>query len=189
MTIIQTIKRYFSIFIKHFPPIGLFVLLPMVITLYLGNSIISDEKNKHIQELSIILENTLKDIESEVAPESFLLKVARGAWFTLKKEKDNLNNFWNYYEKLCSFIDSKPDIYLFDEKGNMITPNKFSLKSKFLATKLWNTIDSNYEERVNLFNKYKKEFKNFLGNEFKLSAFLEARNKLLPIIVKTNFIT
>ena len=54
-----------------------------------------------------------------------------------------------------------------------------------MADKLWETQGNSYVETAELYKKLKKQFKNFLGNEFKLSAFLEGRNKLIPIIVKT----
>ena len=184
MLIIKNIKKFFSIILKHSAPVCLFIVLPMLVSLYLENNIINTEKENHFANLSTQIDNLLKDIESEVEPESFLLKIARGGWFTLNQFNNNLDNFWKYYDKLCSFLNSKPDFYLFNEKGDLITPNRISLKSRFLATKLWKTIDSNYDERVQIFTKYKKELTNFLGNEFKLTSFLEARNRLMPIIIK-----
>ena len=95
----QIFKKYFSEFLKHAAPLGLFVLLPLLVILYLGHNIITIEKNKHISELSTKIENTLKDIESEIAPESFMLKVGRGAWLTFKENENNKDELWNYYRK------------------------------------------------------------------------------------------
>ena len=135
--------------------------------------------------MSTKLENSLKDIESEIAPESFLLKVARGAWYTFTQNGNNIDEFWDYYNKLTSFLSFKPDLYVFDENGLLITPQNINLKSRFLGTKLWNIIDCSFEEKTNAALKLKKQFKSFLGNEFQLGAFLESRNNLMPILVDT----
>ena len=178
-------KKYFSIFLKYAAPIGLFILLPLIVALNVGHNIITLEKEKHISELSTEIENSLKDIESEISPESFLLKVARGAWFTFKQDENELSNYWLYYKDLCKFLNSEPDFYVFDDKGSLITPRNINLKSRFLGTKLWNTIDSSFEEKTKAALEMKKRFKSFLGNEFKLGTFLESRNHLMPIVVNT----
>ena len=181
----QIFKKYFSEFLKHAAPLGLFVLLPLLVVLYLGHNIITIEKNKHISELSTKIENTLKDIESEIAPESFMLKVGRGAWLTFKENENNKDELWNYYRKLRSFLQTEVDFYVFDDEGSLITSQGFALKSRFIASKLWNSISSDYKERVNCATKYRKQLKSFVGNEFKLGTFLESRNLLMPIIVNT----
>ncbi len=178
-------KNYISIFLKYAAPLGLFVMLPLLATLYLGHNIITSERNRHISELSTKIENTFKDIESEISPESFLLKVGRGAWFTYKEKQNDLNSFWEYYRSLCDFLGSEPDLYAFDDKGELITPRNINLKSRFLASKLWNTLDASYEERADAAKKLKKQLKSLLGNEFKLGTFLDSRNRLIPIIVNT----
>ena len=177
------LKKYFPILIKHVAPVGLFILLPLLVSLYLGHNIIIQEKEKHISKVSTKIENYLKDIESEITPESFLLKVARGAWVTLNEREQN--HFWNYYQNLCSFLQSEPDLYVFNDKGSLITPQNINLKSKFLAAKLWNILDASYEEKSSFAYKYKKQFNSFLGKEFKLGTFIDNRNRLMPIIVNT----
>ena len=179
----QSLKKIFSLLLKHLAPVGLFVILPLLTALYLGQNIIILEKNKQVSELSTQIENSLKDIESEIAPESFLLKIGKGAWFTFKQNENNLNEYWNYYNKLCSFLETHPDMYVFNEKGKLVTPDNINLKSRFLAKKLWDTIEDTYENRSDCALKYKKQFKSFLGNEFKLGNFLDSRNRLMPIIV------
>lgn len=181
----QIVKKYFSIFFKHAAPLGLFVLLPLLVILYLGHNIITIEKNKHISELSIKIENTLKDIESEIAPESFMLKVGRGAWLTFQENENNKDELWNYYRKLRSFLQTELDFYVFDKEGALVTSQNFTLKSRFIASKLWNSISSDYNDRVNCATKYRKQLRSFVGNEFKLGTFLESRNLLMPIIVNT----
>lgn len=181
----QSLKKYFAIFLKHSAPVGLFVLLPLLAALYLGHNIITLEQEKHISELSTKNENTLKDIESEIAPESFLLKVGRGAWYTLTKYENELDKFWNYYRSLCNYLHSEPDFYLFNEKGELITPREYNLKSRFLASRLWSIIRASHNKRTEYADKYKKQFKSFLGNEFRIANFLESRNSLMPIIVNT----
>lgn len=178
----QYLKKYLSLLLKYAAPLGLFVLLPLLIALYLGHNIIESEKKQHLLKVSTQIENSLKDIESEISADSFLLKVARGAWFTYNNKQ---SDFWNYYNKLCDFLGTKPDFYIFDDKGSIVTPANITLKSRFLASKLWNLIDSTYSEKVKFLTRYKKEFKNFLGDEFRLGSFLESRNRLLPIIVKS----
>ena len=73
MTTMNYLKKYFSIFLKHAAPLGLFVLIPLMVILYLGHNIITSERDKHFYELSTKIDYTLKDIESDVTPESFLL--------------------------------------------------------------------------------------------------------------------
>ncbi len=179
------VNIFFSKLLKHLAPLGLFVLLPLLVILFLGHNIITMEKDKHISDLSTKIENTLKDIESEIAPESFLLKIGKGAWFTFTQNENNNKELWKYYRKLSNFIKTDFDFYVFDEKGSLVTPNNFSLKSKFLATKLWNSIISDYKVRSDFATKYKKQLKSFVGNEFKLGTFLGSRNILMPIIVNT----
>ena len=179
------IKRWFSLILRHGAPLGLFILVPMLVALFLGHNIITLEQNQHINGIQTNLENSLIDFESELVPESFMLKVAHGAWYTFDKNKGDLDNFWKYYKKLNNFLGSEVDIYTFDKNGSLITPREFNLKSRFMADKLWETQGNSYVETAELYKKLKKQFKNFLGNEFKLSAFLEGRNKLIPIIVKT----
>ena len=181
----QFLNRYFSEFLKHAAPLCLFVVLPLLVILFLGHNIIIIERNRHIEELSTRIENSLKDIESEIVPESFLLKIGRGAWFTFEKKEKNKEKLWKYYRDLCHFTKTEPDFYVFDENGLLTTPQEFSLKSRFIAAKLWKTIYSDYNERVNCATKYKKQLRSFLGNEFRLGSFLESRNILMPIIVKT----
>ena len=178
-------KNSFSIFLKYAAPLGLFVLLPLLAALYLGHNVITSERSRHIQELSTKIENGINDIESEVAPESFLLKVGRGAWFTFKENQNDLNKYWKYYDSLCEFLKKEVDLYVFDERGNLITPRNINLKSRFLAGKLWNSLGTNHEERTELARKSKKQLKSFLGNEFKLKDYLDGRNRLIPIIVNT----
>ena len=179
------IKNYFSVFLKYAAPLGLFVLLPLIATLYLGHNIFCLERNRHVSDLSTKIENGLKDIESEIAPESFLLKVGNGAWFTFKQCQNDLNEYWKYYDSLCKFLNIEIDLYVFDDKGSLITPRSINLKSRFLAGKLWKTIGASYEERADFARKSKKQLKSLLGNEFRLGEFLDNRSRLIPIIVNT----
>ena len=80
--------RLFSVFLKHTAYIGLLVFVPLIAFYFWGHNIIEQERNKHILTLSEIIENKLKDIESEIIPESFLLKVSRGAWLTFKQNNN-----------------------------------------------------------------------------------------------------
>ncbi len=178
-------NKYFSLLLKHLAPVGLFVVLPLLAALWLGHNIIIQERDKHVLELSTRIENNLKDIDSEIAPESFLLKVGKGAWYLLKEYENEPEKFWNYYRSLCNYLDLEPDFYLFDEKGTLITPREINLKSRFIASKLWSVIDAPYDKKTEFVDKYKKQFKSFLGNEFRFGAFLENKNCLMPIIVNT----
>lgn len=177
-------KKYISIVIKHTAPVGLFILLPLLVALYLGYNLINIERTKHILELSTKLENSLVDLESEIAPESFLLKVGRGAWYVFnhyEKEED----YRNYYKDLCVFLNSKPDFYIFNESGSLITHKDFNQKSQSSARKLWNSIYSSYEDRRKCAISNKNIFKRFVGKEFKLGSFIDSRNLLMPILVNT----
>ena len=179
----QFLDKYISAFLKHAAPLGLFVLLPLLVVVYLGHNIIIFESEKHILDISTKLENSLKDIESEIVPESFLLKIGRGAWYTFEKKENKQEELWNYYRNLCRFTQTEPDFYVFNDDGLLITPKNIALKSRFIAAKIWNTVFSDYTERVNCATKYKKQLKSFLGNEFRLGSFLESRNNLMPMIV------
>ncbi len=183
-----SLKKYLSIFLKHFAPMGLFVFIPLLAALYLGHNIISIEQNKHFSVLSSKIEDNLKDIESEIAPESFLLKVARGAWFSFKKYENEQDKFWEYYENLCKFLKNEPDLYVFDEKGILVTPREINLKSRFLASKLWSIIDAPFDKKTEYSDRYKKQLKSFLGNEFRIGNFLDNRDNLFPIIVNTKVV-
>lgn len=180
-----SLKGWFSFFLKHGAPVGLFVLIPLLTALYLGHNIITLEQNKHISELSAKIEDNLADIESEISPESFLLKVGRGAWCTFNRTRGNRNEFWDYYRNLNGFLKTKSDIYFYDGQGSMRTPSEFNLKSKYLATKLWELITCSYEERVERFARIKLQIKGFLGYEFRPSDFLDGRDRLIPIIVNS----
>lgn len=182
----ESFKKWSALFIKHGAPIGLFILLPLLVALYLGHNIITLERNKHISQLSAQLESRLADMESEIDQESFLLMVGRGAWVKFRQNENKLDKYWDYYRGLIKFLDSEPDLYVFDKDGELATPRDFNLKSRFIATKLWETISFDYNARAERFYKMKKQFKSFLGNEFKLNKFLEGRDHIMPIIVNTN---
>lgn len=183
MTIKQSLKKYSSNFFSYSANLGLFIILPLLVILFLGEDAISFELNKNISKVSIEIDNSLNDIESEVNPELFLLKVARGAWFSFKNYERELNNYWLYINSLKNYLNSEIDTYVFNEKGDLITPQSINLKSRFLVTKLWGCINSSYDEKVKISEKYKKSFSNVLGREFKIGLFMESRNQLLPIIV------
>ncbi len=182
----ESIKKWTALIIKHGAPIGLFILLPLLVALYLGHNIITLERNKHISQLSSQLESRFAEMQSEIAPEAFLLMLGRGAWVTFRQNENNLDKYWDYYRWLIQFLGTEPDLYVFDEKGGLATPRDFNLKSRFIATKLWESIDSDYNARAERFYKMKKQFKSFLGNEFKFNKFLEGRDHIMPIIVNTN---
>ena len=111
--------------------------------------------------------------------------VGRGAWVTFRQNANNLDKYWDYYKWLIQFLGTEPDLYVYDKKGELVTPRDFNLKSRFIATKLWESIDSGYNARAERFYKMKKQFKSFLGNEFKFNKFLEGRDHIMPIIVNT----
>ena len=140
-------ERYLSILFRYMAVIGLFVLLPLFVIFYLGHKVINIEKEEHISKISEKIENNLRDIESDIIPESFLLKVARGAWFTFNKE-NQIDKYWDYYNKLCLFLNTKTDLYVFNENGSLITPEYYTVKSRFLAVKLWNVIGGSYKDKV-----------------------------------------
>ena len=179
----QKIKIFFSNNLGHIASIGLFILLPLFVVLSLGENVILSEQQKYISKVSSNIDNSLIDIENEVSPASFLIKVARGAWFTLKQNEKDLNQFWEYEKKLKTFLKSDLDLYIFNDKGDLITPQNINLKSRFLLSKLWNNIEADYDEKVKNTIRYKKAYSNLFGTEFKLGLFLESRNQLLPIMI------
>lgn len=183
--IMALVKRWLSLLIKHGAPVGLFFILPMLVALYLGHNVFTTERDKHISLLTEKLENNLSDIGSEVAPESFLLKVGRGIWYKFCQNKHDTKAFADYYRSLPFLLGYEPDIYVFDKGGNLITPDEFKLKSKFIAKKIWEAQDCSYEENASKAYSMKKQFKSFLGNEFRLGQFIDGRDRLFPIIVNT----
>ena len=176
-------KKKIAIVFQHVTAVVLFILLPLIFALVIGLNIINNENKIFISETSESIKDTLRDIEVETDDSSFMLKIARGAWYNYKQNENNKNEFWAYYDKLCEYLGSKPDLYMFDAEGNLITPQNYNLKSRFIASKLWNTIDKTYDERSEIAIEFKNQFKSFLGSEFRLGRFLENRNTLFPIIV------
>ena len=179
----ETSKKTFAIVLQHFIAVVLFILIPLISVLCIGLHVINNESRRITLETSDKVKDALRDIVVETDASSFMLKIANGAWYNYKQNENKKDEFWGYYDKLCEYLGSKPDLYMFDTGGNLITPQNYILKSRFLASKLWNTIGDTYEEKTDVAIKFKKQFKSFLGNEFRLGKFLESRNTLLPIII------
>ena len=179
----ETSKKNFARVFKHFIAVVLFILIPLISVLCIGLHVINNESRRIILETSDSVKDSLRDIEVETDASSFMLKISKGAWYNYKQNVNKKDEFWGYYDKLCEYLDFKPDLYMFDAGGNLITPQNYALKSRFIASKLWNTIDNTYEEKTDAAIKYKNQFKSFLGNEFRLGKFLESRNSLYPIII------
>jgi hypothetical protein len=179
----ETSKNNHSIILQHFVVVVLFILIPLLAVIYIGQYIINLESRRVGLEISEKVKDGLRDIEIETESSSFLLKIAKSTWFEYKRNENNKDNFWVYYNNLCEYLKSKPDLYMFDADGKLVTPQNYILKSRFLASKLWNTIDDSFEGKSNTAKKFKKQFKSFLGSEFRLGSFLESRNRLMPIII------
>ena len=178
-------KNYFTIALQHFVEVVLFILVPLIAVLYIGQHIIAYESNINLSETSDGIKNLLRDMEVETDSDYYMLKTANQIWDEYKQNLNKKDNFWAYYDKICDSLKLKPDLYLFDSGGNLVTPERYNLKSRDLASKLWNAVGEPYEEKSNTAKKYKEQFKSFLGSEFRLVQFLESRNNLMPIIINS----
>lgn len=163
---------------------ALFVFLPALIAVVLGIHAISLEKERAFTNVKDSLETRLTQFIYSIDDDTFLTRVARGAWVGLRRKSDNISEITRLVESLQRFLPVEFDVYLFNDEGNLITPSKFRLRSRYVASRLWELINAAPEQQSGLFKKFRKPVKSMFGGEFKVAQLLEKKDGLLPIILK-----
>ncbi len=172
-------------FLLHFAPICLFVVLPLLIAGYLGHQTISNESTKHLDKVTAELERNLILSQYELDMSNFLRKIGLGAWYKLRQRSGNPDEFDRYCVALRNYLPAEFDFYAFDEKGSLVTPASMPLRSRYIATRLWELVRSTPTGQNRLFQRIKKQLIAFVGSEFRISKFLESRDSCLPIITRS----
>ena len=178
------LQKILGIFINHSAPVCLFIMLPFTVALYLGYHAITLEKANHISEISSHLETGLTQLACAADSEVFLKKIAKGAWRKVGATNSDENAVSSYYKSLQRFLQLEFDLYLFDRHGKLTTPSQFQLRSRFVATRLWEILACSPSEQNRKFQLLKKPLKSFLGNEFRMAQFLEGRDSTVQIITR-----
>lgn len=178
--------HFYAAILTHLAPIMLFVVLPLLLAVSLGYHTINMEKEKHLELLRADLDTGLTQIHCDVDAENFLKKVARGSYQTFKSKSADSAAFLQYYESLQRFLPVEFDLYAFNAKGQLVTPNNVTLRSRYLAGRLWEILNCSPTEQNKRLQKIKRPLRSFLGDEFRMSLFLEGRDSCLPIIVRHN---
>ncbi|MDD3147265.1 MAG: hypothetical protein PHD82_08185, partial [Candidatus Riflebacteria bacterium] len=168
--------------LKHAALIALFILLPLMVAGWLGYHTIFLERENRIREVTRQLDTVLSQVGCETDSEVFVRKLARGAWHLIRNAGTDQQKLLAAYDSLKAFVPVDFDLYAFAEGGQLVTPRQISLKSRFLAGKLWEIIDCSPIERNNRFQKVRRQLKAFLGNEFRMAHFLEGRDSITQII-------
>ncbi|MBU1108641.1 MAG: SpoIIE family protein phosphatase [Candidatus Riflebacteria bacterium] len=171
-------------FFRHSAPLGLFVVLPLLIAGYLGYQTIANERAKHIDRVSGELDKNLIQGQYEAAAGTFLRKIGRGAWHKLRQRKADRTAFDKYCSALQRFLPVEFDMYAFDESGALVTPSSIPLRSRYIASRLWELLRGTPTEQNRLFLKIKKQLKAFVGEEFRVSKLIEGRDSSLPIMAR-----
>lgn len=168
----------------HLAPVLLFIFLPLMLAVYLGYHAIIIEKEKHLERLASDLDTSLTQLNCEIDAEVFLKKVARGSYRKFMASRANPQAFASYYASLTRFLPGEFDLYAFDQNGTLATPANVPLRSRYLATRLWEIINCAPIEQNKRLYKIKRSLRSFLGDEFRMSQFLEGRDSCLPLIVR-----
>ena len=170
--------------LKHSAPLGLFVVLPLIIAGFLGHQTLANERVKHIESVSSELEKNVVRAQYELDAATFLRKIGRGAWHKLRQHQADATAFNSYCQSLQRFIPVEFDLYAFDAKGNLVTPASMPMRSRYIASRLWELTRSSPIEQSRMFLRMKKQLKAFVGDEFRVAQFLEGRDSCLPVIAR-----
>lgn len=162
---------------------ALFILLPAIIAAILGTNAIRLEQQRAFEQARSQLETRLTQFACDVDEGTFLTRVARGAWFKLKNTSSE-KEVARFVKELARFLPVEFDLYLFDQNNRLLTPRQVSLRSRYVATRLWELLRANPTSQSELFKKIRKPVKSMFGGEFKVAQLLEKRDALQPIIVK-----
>lgn len=177
-------RQLISSILPHLAPVLLFIFLPLMLAVYLGYHAILIEKEKHLERVAGDLDTSLVQLNCEIDAEIFLKKVARGSYRKFMSSQADPEAFASYYAALTRFLPVDFDLYAFDRHGTLASPVNAQLRSKYLATRLWEIINCAPIEQNKRLYKIKRSLRSFLGDEFRMSQFLEGRDSCLPIIVR-----
>lgn len=171
-------------FLRHAAPLVLFVVLPLLIAGYLGSQTITNELDKHLSQAAGELDRRLVLAQYELDITTFLRKVGRGAWYKLRQNDGQAVDFKRYCLALRDYLPGEFDLYAYNERAELVTPPELRLRSKYIASRLWEILRSNPSEQNRQFLRIKKQLRTFVGAEFRISQFIEARDGCLPIIAR-----
>ncbi len=177
------LKKISSILRAHAAPVCLFILLPIIVAGYLGINAVQIEQQKHLEQNLQKLDTYNTQLTCEFDQETFLKKVSRGAWKGFLRY-GNSSEFVQFYDSLKRFLPIDYDLYAFDSSGKLVTPPQFNLKSRYLATRLWELVTAGPGEQIQKFQKIKRSLKSFLGDEFRVVHLVDGRDTCLPLILK-----
>ena len=176
-------QKHTGVFWGYLVSFALFIFLPAIIAGVLGIDAIDLEQQRAFDAARNSLETRLTQFVCNVDQDIFLNKVARGAWFKLKNKTRESGSIEAYIKSLQKFLPIEFDLYLFDADRKLTTPQTVRLKSRYVASKLWDLVTANPTNQSRLFKKIRKPVKALLGEEFKAAQLLEKKDGLLPIIV------
>ncbi|MGM0600542.1 MAG: SpoIIE family protein phosphatase [Candidatus Rifleibacteriota bacterium] len=163
---------------------ALFIFLPVIIAAVLGSDAINLKQQREFEVVRKQLETRLDQFAAEVDTDTYLRKVARGAWWFAQNRNYDSDKLSKFIEKIKKLSGVELDIYLFNEKGRLETPREILVKSRFIAKKLWNLVKADPIKQSRIFENIRKPLKSFLGHEFKVAQLLDKKDGLLPIIVR-----
>ncbi|GAB4270645.1 MAG: hypothetical protein Kow0029_07590 [Candidatus Rifleibacteriota bacterium] len=180
----DNIAEKLEVFLSYSAFFALFIFLPILIAGLLGIHAIAFEQQRAFVNSEESIETKLTQLACDVDNDVFLTRVSRSVHQYLRTKKLGNSGTQAFIKKLQNFLPIDFDLYLFDKKGLLVTPEKIRLRSRYVATRLWSLIKASPIEQSNLFKKIKKPIKSFLGDEFKLAQLLDKRDALSSIIVR-----
>lgn len=169
---------------KHFASVALFIVLPLLVAAGLAFHTIVLEREKHLAAVAQQLEIDLAKIARESDTTEFVEKVARGAWYSVRRARNDQAELLSVTRSLQKFLPVDFDLYIFDEESRLISPRQIQLKSRFLGSRLWELLSCDPIEQGIRFQRLRRQLKAFLGNEFRMAQFVEGRDNAVQIIVK-----
>ena len=180
----QAKKSWLPEFLKHAALLGLFVLLPLLVAGGFGYHTLWLERESRLQQASAQLEASLSQVRCEAETEVFLKKLGRGIWHLLGRSGFAAAEITGIHRSLAAFIPVDFDLYVFDERGQLVTSPQLPLRSRFLGARLWEMIGRDPIEQSERFQKLRRQLKAFLGNEFRMAHFLEGRDSVTQIVTR-----
>ncbi len=179
-----TKSNAYRTFVRYFTFAMLFVLLPLGISGYLAISAIQLEMEKEQKNVENSLETSLLEVRASLDEEDFLRKLGNSFWKRISTDLNGKDNYLKNLGLLKSAAKVDLDAYVFDKSGKLITPRKVKLRSRFLASKLWDIVNSSKKAGNLKFQKIKKPIKTFFGDDFQISKFLENQGLLSRVIAR-----
>lgn len=177
-------KTWYAEFLKHAALLGLFVLLPLLVAGGLGYHTLWLERESRLQQTSARLEASLSQVRCEAETEVFLKKLGRGIWHLVGRSGFAAAEIAEIHRSLAAFVPVDFDLYVFDRRGQLVTPPQIPLRSRFLGARLWEMIGRDPIEQSEKFQKLRRQLKTFLGNEFRMAHFLDGRDSVTQIVTR-----